>query len=204
VSAGSAASSFGSVGSLLGSSSFQVGRARDRSAEMELFSHNRKPRSNYRRPSHLGLSLGRLDSKSEAQLQFKPLPASRSHIVSKIPDHLKPEGSFQRESEIKASYRNLSPARPFIHKIHDTLKPHVGGFASKSETTMSFANLHPQRPIIHRLGDHNESVRPRGPTINESSEYRNNFKTLKGERPAPAWITNFEKVTMNGADTSRQ
>jgi hypothetical protein len=38
-----------------------------------------------------------------------------------------------------------------------------------------------------------------------SSEYRGNFGTgMKGERAAPAWIANFEKVTIDGGDTSRQ
>jgi hypothetical protein len=63
-----------------------------------------------------------LNAKSEACLMYTPLSVSRSHIVPKIPDHLKPEGHFERESEVRANYRNLSPARPFIHKIPDHLK----------------------------------------------------------------------------------
>lgn len=35
------------------------------------------------------------------------------------------------------------------------------------------------------------------------SEYRNNFQATKGDRVTPAWITNFEKVTIDG-DASRQ
>ena len=41
---------------------------------------------------------------------------------AQIADHLKPEGNFQKDTEIKASYRNLAPNRPVIHKIHDTLR----------------------------------------------------------------------------------
>ena len=51
--------------------------------KISLFSHTRKPRSNYRRPSSLGLSQNALNAKSEAKLQFKALPSSRSHIVPK-------------------------------------------------------------------------------------------------------------------------
>ena len=40
----------------------------------------------------------------------------------RIRDNLKPEGGFSRESEVKASFRNLSPVRPVIHRIHDHLK----------------------------------------------------------------------------------
>ena len=34
-----------------------------------------------------------------------------------------------------------------------------------------------------------------------SSEYSNNYATqLKGEKVMPAWISNFEKVTINGTE----
>ena len=46
----------------------------------------------------------------------------RSHIVAKIPDHLKPEGGFQKDSEVRANYRNMSPARPILNKIPDTIR----------------------------------------------------------------------------------
>jgi hypothetical protein len=85
-------------------------------------SQSRKPRSTYRRPSSLGLATTPLSSKSEAKAEFKPLPASRSHIVAPLQDHLKPEGAFESVSEVKAAFRNLSPARPVIHKLKDTLK----------------------------------------------------------------------------------
>eukprot|EP00095_Tigriopus_kingsejongensis_P011510 maker-scaffold56_size446035-snap-gene-3.31 protein:Tk11510 transcript:maker-scaffold56_size446035-snap-gene-3.31-mRNA-1 annotation:"PREDICTED: hypothetical protein LOC100747732" len=197
----SAGSAYNGGGSIMGSSSFQVGRQRDRSAEMELFSQNRKPRSNYRRPSNLGFSSNPLQSRSESKTKYQPLPASRSHIVAKIPDHLKMEGTVSSTSEVRASYGNLSPARPMIYRIRDTLKPE-GIIMSKSETTLQFEDKRAVRPIIHRIRDHSEEVQPRGPMA-ERSEYRNNFQPAKGERAAPAWITNFEKVTIDG-DASRQ
>ena len=63
-----------------------------------------------------------LPDKSEAKIQFKPMPASRSHIVAPLKDHLKPEGALEKVSEVKANYRNLSPSRPVIHKLQDHLK----------------------------------------------------------------------------------
>ena len=50
------------------------------------------------------------------------MPASRSHIVAPLKDHLKPEGALEKVSEVKANYRNLSPSRPVIHKLKDHLK----------------------------------------------------------------------------------
>ncbi|XP_059094442.1 uncharacterized protein LOC131889373 isoform X1 [Tigriopus californicus] len=197
----SAGSSYNGGGSIVGSSSFQVGRARDRSAEMELFSQTRKPRSNYRRPSNLGFSNNPLQSRSESKTKYQPLSASRSHIVAKIPDHLKMEGQVTSTSEVRAAYRNMSPARPIIYKIRDTLKPE-GVFLSKSETALQFEDKKPQRPIINRIRDHSEEVQPRGAML-ERSEYRNNYQATKGDRVTPAWITNFEKVTIDG-DASRQ
>ena len=85
-------------------------------------SQDRKSRSNYRRPSSLGLATTPLPDKSEAKIQFKPMPASRSHIVAPLKDHLKPEGALEKVSEVKANYRNLSPSRPVIHKLKDHLK----------------------------------------------------------------------------------
>merc|ERR1712203_701856 len=84
-----------------------------------------------------GLSQNALNAKSEAKLQFKALPSSRSHIVPKIPDHLRPEGNFQKDTEIKASYKNLAPNRPVIHKIHDTLRPE-GRMSAKSEKNLMY------------------------------------------------------------------
>merc|ERR1719229_1590343 len=182
----------GSCGSLLGSSSFQVGRGRDPSAEMELFSHTRKPRSNYRRPSSLGLSQNALNAKSEAKLQFKPLPSSRSHIVAKIPDHLRPEGNFQKDTEIKASYKNLAPNRPVIHKIPDTLRQPEGRMSAKSETNLAFEDKKPHRPVIHKLRDHDESVLPNRLNRQDgNSEYRKHYQAMKGDRLPPTWLQNF-------------
>ncbi len=89
------------------------------------FSQGRKPRSNYRRPSSLGLSTTPLPDESEVKGQFKAKPASRSHIVAPLKDHLKPEGAFEKFSEVKAEFRNLSPARPIIHKLQDHLKVRI-------------------------------------------------------------------------------
>lgn len=125
------------------------------------------------------------------------MPTTRSHIVPRLPDHLKLEGAFQKESEVRANYRNLSPSRPVIHKLHDHLKPE-GQMAKKSETGAMFENKRPMRPVIHKLRDHDEDVQPRGPMA-RSSEYRNNFSEgVKGVRVTPAWISNFEKVTIDG------
>ena len=86
------------------------------------YSHGRKPRSNYRRPSSLGIANTPLPDQSEAKGKFTPLSGGRSHIVAPLKDHLKPEGNFEKTSEIQAQYRNLSPSRPVIHKLKDTLK----------------------------------------------------------------------------------
>lgn len=194
--------SLAASGSVAGSSSFLVGRQRERLAEMELFSHGRKPRSNYRRPSSLGLSVSAQNAKSESTMEYTPLPASRSHIVSPIADHLRPEGNFEALTEVKASYRNLSPARPVIHRLKDTLKPE-GDFAKGTETSVAYNDKQAQRPVIHRLYDHGSQVIPEG-KLSSSSEYRGNFSTApKGERVMPVWISNFEKVTIGGKDGNR-
>ena len=39
-----------------------------------------------------------------------------------LQDHLKPEGAFEKTSESKGNYRDLSPSRPVIHKLKDHLK----------------------------------------------------------------------------------
>jgi len=189
-------SSTSSNASNAGTSSFLVGRDNcQRNAEMELFSQDRKSRSNYRRPSSLGLATTPLPDKSEAKIQFKPMPASRSHIVAPLKDHLKPEGALEKVSEVKANYRNLSPSRPVIHKLKDHLKPE-GDFAIKSETGTVYQDNHATRPVIHKLRDHSSDVQPVG-NLEKSSEYRSTFaKTMKGERAPPAWISDFEKVTI--------
>lgn len=169
---------------------------------MELFSHGRKPRSTYRRPSSLGLATTPLANKTEAKAEYKQLPASRSHIVAPLKDHLKPEGAFESVSEVKAAYRNLSPARPVIHKLKDTLKPE-GDFARASETALAFQDKNAKRPVIHKLYDHGSQVIPEGKLASDS-EYRQNFSTApKGDRVMPVWISNFEKVTINGAEGNR-
>ena len=87
-----------------------------------------------------------LPDKSEAKVQYKAMPSSRSHIVAPLKgfclhfclqnvnyclffylilyflDHLKPEGIVEKVSEVQANYRNLSPVRPMIHKLKDHLK----------------------------------------------------------------------------------
>jgi len=181
--------------STAGTSSFQVERERQRQPEMELFSHGRKPRSNYRRPSSLGLANSPLPDKSEAAQQFTPLASTRSHIVAPLKDHLRPEGCFEKTSEVQSQYRNLSPARPVIHKLKDTLKPE-GDFANKSETLVAYKDNHAVRPVIHKLKDHSVDVQPEG-NLAKNSEYNTNFaKSMKGERAPPAWLSDFEKVTI--------
>ena len=91
-------------------------------------SHGRKPRSNFRRPSSLGLAATPLANKTETKGSFQPKPAGRSHIVAPLKDHLKPEGGFQKSTEVKSNYRNLSPARPVCNKIKDHLKVYQPGF----------------------------------------------------------------------------
>ena len=86
------------------------------------FSHGRKPRSNFRRPSSLGLAATPLANKTETKGSFQPKAAGRSHIVAPLKDHLKPEGGFEKTTEVKSNYRNLSPARPVCNKIKDHLK----------------------------------------------------------------------------------
>merc|ERR1712010_423374 len=128
--------------STAGTSSFQVGRERQRQPEMELFSHGRKPRSNYRRPSSLGLANTPLPDQSEASQQFTPLASGRSHIVAPLKDN------------------------------------------------------HASRPVIHKLKDHSVDVQPEG-SLAKNSEYNTNFaKSMKGERAPPAWLSDFEKVTI--------
>lgn len=188
-------SSTGSNVSNAGTSSFLVGRERQRQPEMELFNQNRKPRSNYRRPSSLGLANTPLPDKSEAKQQFKAMPASRSHIVAPLKDHLRPEGAFEKASEAHVQYRNLSPSRPVIYKLKDHLKPE-GDFANNSETAAAYKDNHAQRPVIYKLRDHGEGIQPDG-NMEKNSEYRTNFaKSMKGERAPPAWLSDFEKVTI--------
>jgi len=188
-------SSTSSSVSAAGTSSFQVGRERQRQPEMELFSHGRKPRSNYRRPSSLGIANTPLPDQTEAKGKFTPLSGGRSHIVAPLKDHLKPEGNFEKTSEIQAQYRNLSPSRPVIHKLKDTLKPQ-GEFANASETVVAYKDNHATRPVIHKLKDHGVDVQPEG-NISKTSEYNTNFaKSMKGERAPPAWLSDFEKVTI--------
>ena len=102
-----------------------------------------------------------MPDKSEAKVQYKALPASRSHIVAPLKDHLKPEGAFEKASEVASQYRNLSPSRPVIHKLKDHLKPE-GDFSSKSETSTVYKDNHATRPVIHKLRDHSADVQPEG------------------------------------------
>jgi hypothetical protein len=168
----------------------------DRTPEMELFSHGRKPRSNFRRPSSLGLSATPVASKTESKSNYQAKPATRTHIVAPLKDHLKPEGAFEKTSESKGNYRDLSPSRPVIHKLKDHLKPE-GDFAKSSEMKQVYNDLHPQRPVIHRLRDHSAEVQPEGRMENKTEA--NSYKKMSkgGEIVEPAWVSNFEKVTIN-------
>merc|ERR1719362_1447932 len=167
----------------------------DRTPEMELFSHGRKPRSNFRRPSSLGLAATPVSSKTESKTNYQAKPATRTHIVAPLKDHLKPEGAFEKTSESKGNYRDLSPARPVIHKLQDHLKPE-GDFAKKSEMKQVYNDLHPQRPVIHRLRDHSAEVQPEGrmESKTESATYKKMSKG--GEIVEPAWVGKFENVTI--------
>lgn len=195
-------STSGSVGTntgsnVAGSAAFLSNdRERQRTPEMELFSHGRKPRSNFRRPSSLGLAKTPLPNKSETSGSYQPKPAGRSHIVAPIKDHLKPEGGFEKTSEVKANYRNLSPARPVINKIKDHLKPE-GDFAKNSEMHSQYKDAHAQRPHLHRIRDHSAEVQPEG-RIQASTESSNYKKMSKGgEIVSPGWVSSFEKVTIS-------
>lgn len=167
----------------------------DRTPEMELFSHGRKPRSNFRRPSSLGLAATPVASKTESKSNYQAKPATRTHIVAPLKDHLKPEGAFEKTSEAKQNYRDHSPGRPVIHKLKDHLKPE-GEFAKSSEMKKSYNDLHPQRPVIHRLRDHSAEVQPEGRM--ESKTESNSYKKMSkgGEIVEPAWVSNFERVTI--------
>lgn len=196
------ASVAGSIGSssntnIAGSAAFLSNdRDRQRTPEMELFSHGRKPRSNFRRPSSLGLAKTPLPTKSETAGSYQPKPSGRSHIVAPIKDHLKPEGGFEKTSEVKANYRNLSPARPVINKLKDHLKPE-GDFAKDSEMHTQYKDVHPNRPVLHRIRDHSAEVQPEG-RIEASTESGTNYKKISkgGEIVTPGWVSTFEKVTI--------
>jgi len=192
----------GSIGSnsnsnVAGSAAFLPNdRDRQRTPEMELFSHGRKPRSNFRRPSSLGLAKTPLSNKSETTGSYQPKPAGRSHIVAPLKDHLKPEGGFERTSEVKANFRNLSPARPVINKIKDHLKPE-GDFAKTSEMHNQYKDVHPQRPVLNRIRDHSAEVQPEGRM--QSTTESGNYKKISkgGEIVTPGWVSSFEKVTIS-------
>merc|ERR1712238_18493 len=98
-------------------------------------------------------------------------------------------------SSVMDGNRDLTPCRPVIHKIKDTLKPQ-GDFDHNSETNKSYKDNHASRPVIHKLKDHSVDVQPEG-SIAKNSEYNTNFaKSMKGERAPPAWLSDFEKVTI--------
>ena len=48
------------------------------------FSHGRKPRSNFRRPSSLGLAATPVSSKTESKTNYQAKPATRTHIVAPL------------------------------------------------------------------------------------------------------------------------
>jgi len=153
--------------------------AHDRAPEMELFSHGRKPRSNFRRPSSLGLAATPLANKTETKGSFQPKAAGRSHIVAPLKDHLKPEGSFEKSTEIKSNYRNLSPARPVCNKIKDHLKNEEAPLESLSEKKSAYVDFRPDRPMIYRLSD---TLKPEG-DFAKSSEMKNEYKDVHAQRP---------------------
>merc|ERR1711936_1333207 len=105
--------------------------------------HGRKPRSNFRRPSSLGLSATPVASKTESKSNYQAKPATRTHIVAPLKDHLKPEGAFEKTSESKGNYRDLSPSRPVIHKLKDHLKSEGGPISRMTEVKESFRNFSP-------------------------------------------------------------
>jgi len=119
----------------------------DRTPEMELFSHGRKPRSNFRRPSSLGLAATPVSSKTESKTNYQAKPATRTHIVAPLKDHLKPEGAFEKTSESKGNYRDLSPARPVIHKLQDHLKT-FSKASSGNNNEMSFLFSEPTVIVV--------------------------------------------------------
>jgi len=142
-------------------------------------SHGRKPRSNFRRPSSLGLAATPLASKTETKGSFQPKAAGRSHIVAPLKDHLKPEGGFEKTTEVKSNYRNLSPARPVCNKIKDHLKPEEALLESVSEKKSAFVDFRPDRPMIYRLSD---TLKPEG-DFAKTSEMHNQFKDVHAQRP---------------------
>jgi len=175
----------GSIGSatnsnVAGSAAFLSNdRDRQRTPEMELFSHGRKPRSNFRRPSSLGLAKTPLPNKSETAGSYQPKPSGRSHIVAPIKDHLKPEGGFEKTSEVKSQYRNLSPARPVINKLKDHLKNEDAPLENVSEIRENYVDFNPVRPVIYRLSDH---LKPEG-DFAKDSEMHTQYKDVHPHRP---------------------
>jgi len=130
------------------------------------FSHQRKPRSNYRRPSNLGLSNNPLHNKSESRSSFEAKPSGRGHIVAKSRDNLKMEGDLlAKETEVRAQFRNLDPKRPQIYKSRDSLRPE-GSLVAVTETLAMYEDKRSRRPIIHKIYDHAEQVQPKGQMVN--------------------------------------
>jgi len=173
--------------------------AHDRAPEMELFSHGRKPRSNFRRPSSLGLAATPLASKTETKGSFQPKAAGRSHIVAPLKDHLKPEGGFEKTTESKGNYRNLSPARPVCNKIKDHLKPEEALLESVSEKKSAFVDFRPDRPMIYRLSD---TLKGEEGRLNDVSEKKSAFVNFRPDRPMIYRLSDTLKPEGDFAKTS--
>ena len=68
------------------------------------FSHGRKPRSNFRRPSSLGLAATPVASKTESKSNYQAKPATRTHIVAPL--------------KVMKANRYFSHSLKFILSIH--------------------------------------------------------------------------------------
>jgi hypothetical protein len=107
-------------------------------------------------------------------------------------------------TEVKEHYRIPYPdnygtstyPKPPLPVVYDNLQPE-GDFAKSSEMKQVYNDLHPQRPVIHRLRDHSAEVQPEGRMENKTEA--NSYKKMSkgGEIVEPAWVSNFEKVTIN-------
>ena len=119
------------------------------------FSHGRKPRSNFRRPSSLGLAATPVASKTESKSNYQAKPATRTHIVAPL-KVMKANRYFSHS--LKFIKRNTSYIRPtklnmFLIFIQDHLRPE-GAFEKTSEAKQNYRDHSPGRPVIHKLKDH--------------------------------------------------
>merc|ERR1712038_411289 len=178
----------------------------DRTPEMELFSHGRKPRSNFRRPSSLGLAATPVASKTESKSNYQAKPATRTHIVAPLKDHLRPEGAFEKTSEAKQNYRDHSPGRPVIHKLKDHLKE-AGSIDDMSELKTSYINHNSTRPVIARIPDNDHLMKTkfaqygdrlhRATSLEDISEFKENFINPNSTRPVIYKIPDHDTLIKN-------